>query len=51
MRTKSADKILRLVEIDEQIRFLQSELAKLQRERSRLDKERLRELYEEEQII
>ena len=51
MRRRSADKILRLVEIDEQVRFLQAELTKLQRERSRLDKERVKELYEEEQVI
>ena len=50
-RKKSNANILRVVEIDQKIKALQQEISNLERERIRLDKARLNEMYEEEQII
>ena len=50
-RKKSNANILRVVEIDQKIKALQQEISNLERERIRLDKARLNELYEEEQTI
>jgi len=50
-RKRSNANILKIVEIDQKIKILQQEIINLERERTRLDKSRLNELYEEEQII
>ena len=50
-RKKSNENILKIVEIDEKIKRYQLEISSLERERTRLDKERLSEMFEEEQII
>ena len=50
-RQKSNENIIKIVEIDEKIKRLQFEISRLERERVRLDKARLNEMYEEEQTI
>ena len=50
-RKKSNENIIKIVEIDEKIKRLQFEISRLERERVRLDKARLNEMYEEEQTI
>ena len=50
-RKRSNENIMKIVEIDEKIKRLQLEIIRLVRERTTLDKERLNEMYEEEQII
>ena len=50
-RKKSNANIMKVVEIDRKIKILEQEIRNLERERTRLDKARLNELYEEEQII
>ena len=50
-RKKSNANIMKVVEIDRKIKALEQEIRNLERERTRLDKARLNESYEEEQII
>ena len=50
-RKKRAEALMRVVEIDKEIKVHEAEINMLQKERTRLDKARLDELYEEEQII
>ena len=50
-RQKSNENIIKIVDIDEKIKRLQFEISRLERERVRLDKARLNEMYEEEQTI
>ncbi len=52
MNTKKMhEMVIRVVEIDREIERLQMQILRLNRERSRLDKARLNEVYEEEQLI
>ena len=50
-RKKSNENIIKVVEIDQRIKALQLEIRNLERERMRLNKDRLNEMYEEEQTI
>jgi hypothetical protein len=51
MEKKSLVNILRIVEIGKEINRLHMNIMRLERERARLDKTILNELYEEEQTI
>ena len=50
-RKKQNANIVRIMEIDQKIKGLQMEIMALERQRSRLDKARLNEMYEAEQLI
>ena len=50
-KKKTGDNIIRIVEIDRQIKGLRQEIMALERERRRLDNANLDDLYEQEQTI
>ena len=50
-KKKTGEHIIRIVEIDKQIKTLRQQIMVLERERRRLDKENLDDLYEQEQTI